>query len=364
MKVLIITNGFYPLQTPRSFRATELVKEFVRQEDSVTLVCPFRQGIDEFLNEYKINYISLGELRWGKKVNRLIPKFLNRAVNRLLNVFFEFPHLELSFKVKDKIKGLSDFDLLISIAAPYPIHWGVASSFSGNLAKTWVADCGDPYMLQENDSINKPFYFKYLEKWMFKKVDYISIPTKTAINGYYPEFHNKIHIIPQGFKFQDYEYLNTEISNSKIIKFAYAGSFIPGKRDPKEFLTYLLEIENEIDFEFYIYSNQNNLINPFVEKSNKIKLLPNIPRVQLMEELSKMDFLVNFANLGKVQTPSKLIDYAILKKPILEIETFSLNKVLVNEFLNKNYKNSLIIENPNIYRIENIVDQFKKLLIN
>jgi len=55
------------------------------------------------------------------------------------------------------------YDLLISIAVPYPIHWGVAAVWakdkSKNLAPNWIADCGDPYCFQENDTFKPPFYF-------------------------------------------------------------------------------------------------------------------------------------------------------------------------------------------------------------
>ena len=71
-----------------------------------------------------------------------------------------------------------------------------------------------------------------------------------------------------------------------------------------------------------------------------------------------MNFVVNFANIGKAQTPSKLIDYVILKKAILNIKSGKLNKNVVYEFLQGNYKNKLEIKSPDQYRIENVAQQF------
>src|SRR5699024_12169166 len=69
---------------------------------------------------------------------------------RSLLQLFEYPDIELLFKVKKALREESGFDLLISIAVPHPIHWGTAWAWrkENPIAKTWVADCGDPYMGQ------------------------------------------------------------------------------------------------------------------------------------------------------------------------------------------------------------------------
>jgi len=52
------------------------------------------------------------------------------------------------FKVRKILKYEKDYDLMISFAVPYPIHWGVAWSITKKhkISEVWVADCGDPYM--------------------------------------------------------------------------------------------------------------------------------------------------------------------------------------------------------------------------
>src|SRR5690606_10094120 len=97
----------------------------------------------------------------------------------------------------------SNYDILISIAAPHPIHWGVAKAIKKykNIAKCWIADCGDPFMLSHNLQYKRPFYFKYYEKEFCRLADFITIPTAFAKDGYYKEFHDKLNVIPQGFNF-------------------------------------------------------------------------------------------------------------------------------------------------------------------
>jgi hypothetical protein len=75
-----------------------------------------------------------------------------------------------------------------------------------------------------------------------------------------------------------------------------------------------------------------------------------------------MDFLVNFENKNNVQSPSKLIDYAIVGKPVLSIKPFKLKRQIVNEFLKRNYTNQLVIENIEQYNIQNVSRRFLNLI--
>ncbi len=363
-KILIICKAFYPENSPRSFRATELTKEFARQGHNVTVITPRDDSVHiEFENKYGDVIKDLGKPKFpaiSLKGNGIVKLFF-RGLRRFANLLFEYPDIELMWLVKKALKTESGYDLLISIAVPHPIHWGVAwaRSEKHRIAKTWVADCGDPYYGQENDSFKVPFYFKYVEKWFCRKTDYLTVPTEGAINGYFPEFHYKIKVIPQGFKFEDYQFENNTEKNTKTM-FAYAGMFIPGRRDPREFIEYILRVD--IDFEFHIYTSTKQLVARYGENSNgRIKVYDVIPREELLKRLSEMDFVVNFENVGNKQTPSKLIDYALIKKPILSIKTGNLDRENVDKFLKGDYSGQYIVENIEQYRIENVCNKFLEL---
>ena len=365
-KILIVSHSFYPENSPRSFRTTELAKEFVRQGHEVTVLTHRSKAHLIFEQEHKVQFIDLGQPKWqsielkGSGLNLLLRRF----IRRFSGLLFEYPYVELIGMVKRALQGVGNYDVLISIAVPYPIHWGIAKIWSKsgkkNPAKKWIADCGDPYMGQENDTFKRLFYFKYVEKWFMRKADYITVPTNGSIQGYYPEFHSKIKVIPQGFRFEEIKRYQGEKLKSYPI-FAYAGMFIPGRRDPTEFLNYLCTLNQK--FEFHIYTNTTQLIEPFINRSEgRVKIMQFLPREKLLFELSKMDFMVNFENVGSKQTPSKLIDYTIIEKPILSLETGNLNRKVINKFLMGNYENSKKVENPNQYRIENVCREFLKLI--
>ncbi|MFN3952775.1 MAG: glycosyltransferase [Thermaurantimonas sp.] len=363
-KILIITHGFYPELSPRSFRATELAKEFYRQGHEVTVMAPYRIGIDELIKEYPFEFKSLGVLTWkifNFKKFGLAGRLYNKAVNRLLPLLFEYPMLELFFKVRKALKNeKKKYDLLISVAVPYPIHWGVASTWNtkSKIADIWVADCGDPYYLDENDSFRKPYYFKYVEKWFMRKADFVSIPAEFLKKNVFPEFHSKIKIIPQGFKFEDVQ--RDEIVNDGIIRFGFAGSLIYLKRDPRKFLEFLLQLDDNFKFEFHIFTNSVHLLEPYIYIDKRIILHKPIDRIELLRKLSRFNFVVNFMD-SKTQRPSKLIDYSILNLPILNIEMEKLDKNNILAFLNGDYTGRYVIENPDQYRIENICQKFLDL---
>ena len=364
-KILIVSRSFYPMNSPRSFRTTELAKEFARQGHEVTVLTPKKESIHkEFEEKHNLRVWDLGLPKWkaaeikGKGIERLT----RRALRRFPSLFFEYPSIELMGMVAKKLKKTKDYDLLISIAVPYPIHWGVARIWSenrnSNPAKLWIADCGDPYVGRENDSFKVPFYFSWVEKWFMRKPDFITIPIETAKKGYFEEFHHKMEVIPQGFRFEDVEVQPRH--NEEKVKFAYAGSFIPGRRDPREFCEFLLN--QDLDFEFYIYTQHTDMVKSYAEKSEgKIILKDYVPRSQLLYELSSLDFMVNFENVGQAQLPSKIIDFLIIDKPILSIKTGDLKEKVVHQFLSKNYKNTLQTGNRDRYRIENVAKQFINL---
>ena len=357
-KILIISKTFYPNTSPRANRTTQLAKELVRQGNDVTVMLP---NLDvDYYKRYSVQtgvkFKSVGNQRFS---NVVPVSLIQRISVRLLRMLIEFPDVELMNLVAKSLKNENDYDLLISIAVPHPIHWGVAKAIKVNkdLCKCWVADCGDPYMGCKTDTYKKLFYFKYIEKQWCKRCTFITIPEKTSISGYYPEFHEKIRVIPQGFDFDEIKL--TDYSPNKIPTFAYAGGLAMHYRNPYPLLEYLCGIDQE--FKFIVYNN-TNILDPFKSRlKHKLEVRKYVAREELLPVLAQMDFLVNFDNNTSVQTPSKLIDYAIVNRPILSISK-ELNTKAVDEFLSKDYSRKMILPDLHQYDIKNVGKQFLNLI--
>jgi len=216
-------------------------------------------------------------------------------------------------------------------------------------------------MGQTLDSFNKMFYFKYFEKDFCRKADYISVPIEEAKKGYYPEFRNKIRVIPQGFKFEEVEINPSNYVPNPVPTFAYAGGFIPGGRDPRTLLEYLTSLDRE--YKFIIYTKSIGLVKPWVEKSNgRMEIRDYIERKKLINILSKMDFLVNIENKSPLMMPSKLIDYYLTGRPVLNVTSSLTENGQLDQFLNGDYSDRYNFINMDRFRIENICRNFLSLI--
>ena len=102
-----------------------------------------------------------------------------------------------------------------------------------------------------------------------------------------------------------------------------------------------------------------NLI--YQKQKKKIEVHNYLPREKLLSFLSQMDFLVNITYDPKTQIPSKLIDYYIVNRPILNLKDQNFKGELVEEFLNGNYSNKF--QHPNIeqYNIKSVAEKFTAL---
>jgi hypothetical protein len=365
-KILIISRSFHPEKSPRSLRTTALAKEFAKQGHNVTVLTVKNDAVHvPFEKEYNITINDLGPLQFSAIdiTNTKGPfKYVKRALRRAMLLFFEYPDIELMFRVNKALKNESGYDLLISIAVPHPIHWGVAMARKVDhcIADVWVADCGDPYYGLENDSFNALFYFSYIEKWFSRKADYITIPFEGARSAYFPEFHSKIKIIPQGLFFPEKESPIKKVKN-KEITFAYFGNIQSYLHYAVPFLEKLNALDK--DFRFIVYTRDRQLYERILntETLRMCEIRGYVDRQVLLGQLNGVDFLVHFPYRKGTQKSLKLIDYAYLGKPVLSYSNDERSDRILNEFMSYNFKNQMPLEDYSKYRIENVSARFLEL---
>lgn len=367
MKIVIIAYLIHPFNGPRTFRANELAKEFGKRGHDVTLYGILgKYDYREFENTHHVKVKHLGRHLFSKFTSDSGASesdyWLTRAVREVVGRWFYFPHIDLARLANRVLKKEKNIDLLITVAWPFPIHWGAAwhrTFRPRNLKNTvWVADCGDPFMLNPLD--NHPFYFEYVEKWFCRKADYLSIPIEEAKQAYYPEFEDKLQVIPQGFDFSESS-VTSEFQKNEVPTFIYAGVFYAKTREPKPLLDYLNA--KHTDFRFIVYTKTPKLLEPYRDvMKEKLVVREYIPREALIEEMSKADFLLNLENNTNQQLPSKLIDYALAKRPILSINTNEdLDTVKIDAFLEGDYSEAMAVPDLSVYDIKNVANQFLNL---
>lgn len=366
MRIVIISRILYPKNSPRAFRTTELATELSRQGHEV-VVYAVTGGYDytQFTRETNVQVENIPMFfstsgSYGKGRYNIFDKIAFHTLNKVI----EYPDIEFVWRVPIILKKEKNIDILITIAFPHPIHWGAAvfrKFFQNkNTSFTWIADCGDPYY---GNSVNKhPFYFKWVEKFWGGCVDYVSIPIEEAKEGYKTIPSEKLKVIPQGFNFSNVK-VDDKFSGNSIPHFAYAGAIYPGYRDPTSFLNYLKEFN--YDFRFIVFTNNPSFYKPFsTVLKEKLVIRSYIPREKLIWELSRMDFLINLKNNSKIQSPSKLIDYFMAKRPILDISTDFTEKEPFEQFNHGNYSSQHPIPDIAQYDIKNVAKQFINLYYN
>ncbi|MZP57128.1 MAG: hypothetical protein GT600_16965 [Bacteroidales bacterium] len=350
--ILLVTSAFYPEISPRSFRATELAREFSRAGHKVVVLSRYRDF------DYKIflGECSVSLKMWKKSRYPVVPNFkspvlslIGRLLTRVLSLLFEYPDIAETPAIKESLKTMSGFDLMISFAVPFPVHWAVAGVQSGGhpVANVWIADCGDPYMFARLDNYRKPFYFKFAEKHFCRSCDFITVPFMEMRDQFYPEFKSKIRVIPQGFNFDEVNLCKDREVTDKPV-FIFAGSIIPGKRDLKLFLDFLCTLPR--DFLFIVYTNQASWFDPYKScLGKKLEIREYIDRLSLITIMSTVDFLVNVDTVldnqsNREAVPSKLIDYALSGRPILNLSSAVLDESLVLDFLNQDYSRQRFVD--------------------
>jgi glycosyltransferase involved in cell wall biosynthesis len=361
MKIVIVAQNCFPSIGPRAHRTTELAKELARRGHDVIIYALLGDYNYNSINRQTgITFKNIGNSMYGLVDNTgsFNRNFLFRVIEKFFGKFFEFPAIELIPMVKKSLENEGEIDLLITIAVPHSIHWSAASYIKKNKKKVklWIADCGDPYMKDPFSS--RPFYFKYLEKKWGSLCDFISVPIPDASKAYYSEFKNKIRVIPQGFNFEGIKL--SEYKKNSIPTFSYSGFLYKGKRDITNFLEFLTRLK--MDFKFIVYTESSIFLMPYIHiLKKKLEIRSYVPREELLFNLSKMDFLINIRNDSSVQIPSKLIDYAITGRPILEISSDFKEEKEFEEFMMGNYYNQKQVKNLQQYNIRNVANSFLKL---
>lgn len=372
-KILLVGYHFFPEQVPRSFRMYELARELSKTY-KVTLIIPKLEGFDiEKIGE-NISVISLKSgyiFNRKKKINlnsntKLKKKsYFKSKLRRIFNYFFDNRQIEYSLRIYRYLKNnVESFDCVISIALPFCTHLGCYLGMK-NDNKKLILDYGDPFYF--NTTSKKAFYFRNLEKKILKRATYIALPIEEAKKAFsYYQIENKINIIPQGFALENIKL--AKYKKNEIPNFCYAGIFYSDIRNPLNFFKKLNLINRE--FKLVIYTNivnYNTLENiTEIEKERKklgkkVQIKNLISREECIYEMSKMDFLINLENINKEQSPSKLIDYAISKRPILSFNQNNFDISTFEKFLDGDYSKEKKIDVEK-YNIKNIAHSFIELI--
>lgn len=367
IRILIVSRWCTPAKNPRAFRTASLIKEAVSRGYDMDIFIPEGSDVSLEGDGVRIHYVPVGMIdtkkNTTKKTNRI------DLVGRIRTVFTYFfgdgpKTLLYSIRMLQKLfqqVRYKNYDMLISISYPFYIHI-VASFFCGinKKIKLRIADCGDPFY--SNPSSPKAFYLKYIERLILRQFDYITIPEHVALPAYqHCDIDDRIRVVHQGFRIVDVD--KDAYRKNTPCTFCYAGVFYKKIRNPEFFFQWLTRID--CDFCFVVYALPDaytvNLLMKYKDVlKEKLHIRDAVDREELIFSMAKMDFLINFNNENSTQQPSKLIDYAMSRRPILSFNRQTFRPEVFQAFLTGDYREQYHVDLEQ-YDIRRVVDQFEAL---
>ena len=375
MKIAILTAVFHPELHPRAFRAYELAKEYAIQGHDVEVFLLTRiKGFDyEQLSQelhIKITILPLYTRELGaenifQQTNPLL-RWIHWGYRWLLEYLLAGNLFAYSTRIAECLKHeMQQKDMVIALSTPFMNLLGLAKYVHAHKAQSktiYIADSGDPFYYSQQTK--RALYFKWVEKWVYRHFDYLSIPTSDAIPAYAPLIpKEKIQIIPQAFNMRDVHL--SPAPTSDIPTFAYAGVFYQDIRNPEFLFKHLCTLTENFRFHVYL-RHRDPHITSVLDKyqkqlGEKLIIHYSVKRTDLLYRLSECHFLINISNTTSTQLPSKLIDYGITKRPVYSFDKQSFNPQAFAAFMHGDYTHAMPIDiRP--YDIEVVTKQFLELV--
>ncbi len=368
-RILIISHSYTPFLNPRAFRWSAIAEIWAAQGLKVDVITSWTPGLKrcEISNGVEIHRISgnvIERLRSllrpksrattaddSSRASKSHEGFLSQIIAWILaaakcvndkvwkNVYW--PDYACLWIVPAAAKALELFEMekygtVISVSDP------VSSHLVGKKVKSvyhdikWIVDIGDPFCFREDTPPNNYRLYDNLnirsERKIFGLADSISVtcqPTATKYSQMFPEFKDKIVVIPPLLSMNRRGKVATPFfhQGSKI-RLLYVGTLYRAIRSPKFLLTLfeqLLEIMPHEEIELHFIGGNDECVEhfqPYARLLDKnIFLHGLLGRNRVTQAMEEADVLVNIGNHNRYQLPSKVVEYVSQGKPILNLTT-------------------------------------------
>ncbi|MCP4613438.1 MAG: glycosyltransferase family 4 protein [Planctomycetes bacterium] len=359
IKLLIIIYSYKPVCTPRSIRWAAIGEYWVSQGHSVDIVCSWEPGLpsEEVLkgvNVYrpvtlmpKVFPAIASRLKIHKNISPTKNgTFTSRAfvtvakhvyANTWKKIYWPdyaclwyFP----SLRKTRKLLASWDYDGVISVSHPFTGHL-VGLKTKKQFPKTrWIADIGDPFCFLNHTPLNNARLYRSLnyrtDKKVFAYADAIAVTTTSTMREYsklFPDKSSKIKVIPPLAFLPETEVQEPFVfSKSHKIKLIFIGTLYKTIRNPAFLLmlfSKLLQTELKDKIELHFFGDINDCSSVFDEYriliNDKIFTHGTVTHEKVFNIINQADILVNIGNDTLYQLPSKLAEYLLANKPILNI---------------------------------------------
>jgi glycosyltransferase involved in cell wall biosynthesis len=223
---------------------------------------------------------------------------------------------------------------LISVSLPFTGHLVGYFIKKKNLKTTWVVDIIDPSFFPDLSCTNTFLLYSKLnrsvEKRVFRNAQTVSVLTQSIQKRYsklHPESRHKIAVNPN-LLHHERDTKSSLFPENKKIRLVFIGTLYKTTRSPEHLLQVfemLLQTEIAERLELHFFGGIDYCVEQFMSyqelMSKRIFIHGKVSREKAIRAMYSADILVNIGNSNPYQEPSKVIEYASIGKPIINIMT-------------------------------------------
>ncbi len=375
-RILIITYKYVPMIAPRVFRWGAIVREWAGQGLGVDMICAANPGSKDFeiiegANIYRIKPSGFvykqrrRSLRAEKQAEarEKMSASRNRAPEgdgpskgrragpmRILNRWagtlysrYSWPDNKMNwiipaYRAARSLLQKHDYAGIVTVSFPISPH--VVGWLLRRLIKKrnirWIVDIGDPFSLNTLVPVNNVRVYKHLnrrfEKVLLAKASRVAVTNQWMKDVYRCVFRlepDKIRVIPPLISVDKDSFSMGEPFFPKVpdkIRLVYAGSLRRKNRRPDGLLRLFAALKKRSlgdRLELHFFGNSRECEESFLAYrgwlGKSLFMHGLVAKENVDRALGEAGVLVNIGNRTSFQVPSKIADYLVLNKPLINI---------------------------------------------
>ena len=346
MRILILSFSYPPIANARALRWGALAREWARQGHEVAVVSAWLPGAPEVerIDGVAVHRagLRLGELlrarlaarrtsavasAGGKPASSLLHRVWRSIYWPDTSCLWFVPALGRARSLMREMRP----DAVVSVSPMFTaVMVGLRLLAGSHPSPRWLIDLGDPFSFAEEAPPNNFRLYRRLNQRMeraaFRRADAVAVTTEETRARYTALFGasaGKIEVIPPLIPI-DCE--PKQEAPTDAICLVYVGTLYRSIRGP-DFLLALFRrlLERPIGprLQLHVYGDVQDCRPSFERHAEllgrKLFVHGAVPRPRALDALQEASVLVNIGNRTAYQLPSKLVEYAALGKPILNI---------------------------------------------
>lgn len=329
MKILIISDLFYPTNAIGALRPTKIAKGLKEKNFEVDVFtrykvesCPY---CDLLIGFEEIPNILVGNTeKRAKGINVSNLKFKIKRIYRAILSLRKSKKMLKAFKIWTKNKKNNEYDVVFSTFGPMSSLWCGLYYKKKNPKVKWICDFRDP-IVDEITPLGFKKYFTNIEKKACKKADAVVAVSQGYIKRICKNSYlDKAYMIPNGYDEDDFKPV---IKTTNIFTLIYAGQLYEGKRN----LTPIFDAIRELILEKKISEEKIKIIcagekETVIQQAGDMISITEcvgvVPRKECLNLQFNSDILLlaTWNNKGEEGVfPGKFLEYMLIRKPIIAL---------------------------------------------